>query len=339
MASITQLLLLHSSLTDVLELWIVWKVPQGRHSISHSLIDMHTTQSWIELSSADDSLCLLNNINWMNHTTRSEKDMDSYYSSLLQNSGLFSHTALLDHIVPFSDPIDYINNQPLAGVSSDETPLHERNDKWLCLLQELLYRDEVIYGIIPCSLHIHKEGNSLDVASTLLVVHWYRMCSLQFAESCEIEEYEDLLDNQTASVIDIANLLMLHITNTHGYPDWNNLFSIQSLSDPEVSEKLHQFTEDSLLLILKTLIHSLSLPSIASVSSSSSSNIIGIASASFVLSQVIRNAYTLYHRSLPLFYLTLFLQAQFPRLSEHLNEMKRCCMEVLLVIFFSLSHV
>ena len=338
MASITQLLLLHPSLTEVLELWIVWKVPQGRYSISHSLIDTQNNHSWIELSAADDALCLLSNVDWMDHSTGSEKDMNLYYSSLLQNSVLFSHTALLDHIVPFSDPIDYINNQPLSVVSSDETPLHQRNDLWLCLLRDLLYRDEAIYEVTPCSLHIHRQSDQVSVASALLVVHWYRLCSLQFAESAEIEEYEDLLDAQSASVIDTANLLMSHLSNHHSYPDWSHLLSIQFQADSEVSERLHQLTEDELLLTLHTLIHSLSLPVISSTPTSSSSAVIGIASANFVLSQVIRNAYTLYHRSLPLFCLVLLLQSQFPRLSENLDTMKRCCMEVLLVILFFLSH-
>ena len=208
----------------------------------------------------------------------------------------------------------------------------------MCLLRDLLYRDEAIYEVTPCSLHIHRQSDQVSVASALLVVHWYRLCSLQFAESAEIEEYEDLLDAQSASVIDTANLLMSHLSNHHSYPDWSHLLSIQFQADSEVSERLHQLTEDELLLTLHTLIHSLSLPVISSTPTSSSSAVIGIASANFVLSQVIRNAYTLYHRSLPLFCLVLLLQSQFPRLSENLDTMKRCCMEVLLVILFFLSH-
>lgn len=327
----------------MLELWTVWKSPEESFSISHTIFDSKSTQSWVELSAADNSLCLLSNIDWMTNSKGSKKDMDLYYSAILQNSGLFSHTAILDHIVPFSDPIDYINNQALSPLPSDETPLHQRNDQWLCLLRDLLHRDDLIFGLMPCSLHIHKQSNQVSSVFTLLVIRWYRLGCLQFAESAEIEEYEDLIDIRSALLIDTANLLLSHLREKkqipfYKYEDWNHRVSIHLDSDPEVMENLQQLSQDDLQLTLHTLIQSLSLPIIHSPSTSFSSSFISITSTSFVLSQIVQDAYTLYQRSLPLFYLTLFIQSQFPRLSSDFNEMKRCCMEVLLVIFSFLSH-
>lgn len=179
-------------------------------TLSHTLIDElagNAQPTWVQLSQIDDGYCFLRGLERQIECYGEEEEVatiDSFYQRILQKSGLFSHSALLDEISPYTDPIDYLNSLPHSPLPYDEHPVQARHDQWHSLLRALIHRDDKVYQL--SSIHLQADRSPMVVVN-----RWYRPGVLVFAEQTEMMDYHGYEEKEVQEWIDLGNQYLQYL--------------------------------------------------------------------------------------------------------------------------------